>query len=128
MYKLSSKEKAEIKKNKIITSHNARMIFSEISKIPKDESPRHSICTQLRLQGGLDGHKMGVLGILWECWRRHSGDWLFPIPTPSYDSPESGYRDHKARVWLWGGDQGELRHELVEFTIAGCNYAIENNN
>ena len=54
-----------------------------------------------------------------ETWPKFSGSWVYPIPCDGtrFTSPEDCFNSTDD---LWGGTQGELRHELLHFVIKQC--------
>ena len=52
-------------------------------------------------------------------WDKFSGDELYPVPSPRHknSTPYNTYRKYYESNDMWQGPYGELRKELLEFTI-----------
>ena len=76
-------------------------------------------------EGGMEPNSFGsvqkMLKEIFREWDCHSGDDLYPVPNPRNPSdPESAYPCYKIAYEagnMWQGPYGELRRNLLNFTI-----------
>lgn len=80
----------------------------------------------MECEGGMEPNSFGsvqkMLKEVFREWDCHSGDDLYPVPNPrNPGDPESAYPFYKLAYEsgnMWRGPYGELRRNLLNFTIA----------
>lgn len=74
----------------------------------------------MEVEGGMEPNAFGsvqkMLKEIFREWDCHSGDDLYPVPNP--ESAYPFYRRAYASGNMWRGPYGELRRNLLNFTIA----------
>ena len=72
-------------------------------------------------EGGMEPNSFGsvqkMLKEIFRKWDKFSGDELYPVPSPRHKS-STPYNAYRKCYDMWQGPYGELRRNLLNFTIA----------
>lgn len=102
----------------------ARMCQELLDKGPVDLT--RGICKSLSQRNGLSYYtERGLLVEIVKTWPKYSGESMYPIPCDGTDYTAPGECFNSVEN-LWEGTQGELRRELLHFTIQQCKREILN--
>jgi len=64
-----------------------------------------------------------LLGVACQAWSKHSGSYLWPVPSPNdKEDPMDAYEYSNN---LWTGEYGQLRYELLDFLIEELTKAVK---